>query len=93
MFIAEITRNYTLIAGKKTGQFICRKNPNSLIAILQCILAVCLQKQNILPLATALSPVALLCETVFSQMLASSLLVLVGYSNTPVNDKTEPNFQ
>lgn len=70
-----------------------QEKPNSLIAILQCVLAACLQKQNILPPATALSPVVLLCETAFSHMLASKLLMLVGCSGNPVNDKIEPNFQ
>lgn len=57
------------------------------------MLAACLQKQNILPPATALSPVVLLCETVFCHMLASNLSMFVGCSSTPVNDRTELNFQ
>lgn len=51
------------------------------------------KKQNILPPATALSPVVLLRETIFSHMLASNVLMLVGCSSTTVNDKAEPNFQ
>jgi len=60
------------------------KNPKSLLEILQCIHATYLQKQKIRPMSTVLSPAVLLCETVFSPMLASILWMLVGYCSIPV---------